>query len=73
MEERRTADGRLIVRDDPAPYWKADRFTGLGASKEDEGAPQEGVVYPKGPRSGAELWAKARVVKTQVCVMCMCL
>ena len=33
---------------------------------------EEGVVNPKGPRSGAELWAKARVVKTQVRGMCLC-
>ena len=52
------------MRDNPAPYWAAEHARALAPSPtgEEDGKPSP----PKGPRTGAELWAKARVVKTQV-------
>ena len=52
--ERHTGSGRLIVKGEPAPYWRHQP-----ASADDD-------EQRRAPRSGAELWAKARAVKTQV-------
>ena len=53
------------MRDNPAPYWAAEHGRALAPSPTGEGDGKPSPP-PKGPRTGAELWAKARVVKTQV-------
>ena len=53
-----TADGKRIVKSEPGAYWRGDQ---RAAAPDDDASERE-----RAPRSGAELWAKARVVKTQV-------